>query len=370
MKKSLLIITTALLLSTGLYVACRPEMTDHIATVHTDTPSTNTTAANQLAAASCCWVVTTNQASRKIEIYDPAVTDWNTSAALKHSWYPNASNGFTNPTVGWLQPSDARLRNSSFFGGQQMLVTDSKGFCAIIPYPSLTGKKWAINLGEGVNPHSIELLPNGNVAIAASEANWVRVYTSSQGVWSTVNKSFALRAAHAVLWDPANNILWVTGWLPLVSDKHTDLANHVLTALAITGTAANPILTEVTSRQSPLPSFWGHDIQPYTGDVNKLWVSTNAGVYIYNKTTKVFTTAPANIGNRTFVKGISNQPSGIVVLTRPDSIKTPIPSQPSTTNSWTTSYVDFYSAAGAFQSSGHKNGASWYKGRIWTPDYQ
>lgn len=369
MKQKILIAIAGSLLMASMFVSCKHEIINNH-TIDISAQPTNTTVANQLAAASCCWVVTTNQASKKIEVYDPAVTDWNTGAALRHSWYPNASNGFTDPTVGWNLPSDARLRNSTFFGGQQMLVTDSKGFCAIIPYPALTGKKWAINLGEGVNPHAIELLPNGNVAIAAADAHWVRIYTSSQGTWSTVYKSFALKTAHAVLWDPTNNILWVTGWLPIVSDKPQDLANHVLTALSITGTAANPIISEVASRRSPLPSFYGHDIQPVTGDVNKLWVSTNGGVYLYDKTTNTFQTAPANIGNRTFVKGISNQPSGIVVLTRPDSIKTPIPSQPSTLNDWTTSYVDFYSASGSWQSSGHKNGAAFYKGRIWTPDYQ
>ncbi len=359
MKQLILLITT--LLFAGIYTACKQEINN--VTGNKPVQSTNATAASQLVAANCCWIVTTNQASKKIEIYDPAVTDWNTSAALKHSWYPNGSNGFTNPTNGWGLPSDARLRNSTFFGGQQLLVTDSYGFCAIIPYPSLTGKKWAINLGAATNPHSIELLPNGNVAIAASDGNFVRVYTSSQGTWSTNHDSFNLKSAHAVLWDPTYNRLWVTG-----QDAVT--LKHILTALIITGTAAAPHIEEDTDRQSFLPTPWGHDVQPYTGDVNKLWVSTNAEVYIYDKTTKIFQLAPNNIGNRTFVKAISNQPSGTVVLTRPDAKKTPVPSEPSRLNGWTTSYVDFYSPTGVYQSSGHRNGAAWYKGRIWTPDYQ
>lgn len=358
-----------LLLPLSIYFACRHQLTSDDFTANA-APGTSPSTKTMAAAANCCWIVTTNQASKKIEIYDPAVTDWNSASALKHSWYPNASNGFTNPTVGWGLPSEARLRNSSFFAGQQLLVSDSYGFCAIIPYPSLTGKKWAINLGSGVNPHAIELLPNGNVAIAASDANWVRVYTSSQGIYSTGYKSFELKSAHAALWDPTYNVLWVTGWKNIVSTSHSDLENHILTALSITGTADNPILTEVGNHRSTLPSFWGHDVQPFTGDVNKLWVSTNAGVYIYDKINKTFTDAPANIGTRTFVKGISNQPSGTVVLTRPDSKKTPTPAEPCTLNGWCTSYVDFYSPAGSFQSYGHKTGAAFYKGRIWTPDYQ
>jgi len=53
-----------------------------------------------------------------------------------------------------------------------------------------------------------------------------------------------------------------------------------------------------------------------------------------------------------------------------DSIKTPIPSQPATYRQWNTSYVDFYSAAGVYQSSGHKTGAAFYKGFVYNTNYQ
>jgi hypothetical protein len=307
-------------------------------------------------------VVTTNQASKKIELYDPAVKDWNSPAALKQSWYPNAANGFADPAGGWGLPSDVRLRNSSFFGGQQMLVTDSYGLCAIVPYPALTGKKWSIDLGRGVNPHAIELLPNGNVAIAASDGNFVRVYTSSQGAQSAHYANFKLLAAHAVLWDPAYDVLWVTG-------EDTG-STQILTALKIGGTAAAPVITEAVAYRSVLPSPWGHDVQPYAGDINKLWVSTNEGVYIYDKTRKAFRAAPSKIGGLSGVKGISNQPSGMVVITRPDAGKVPLPAEGCTLNAWSTSYVEFYLADGVYRSSGHKKGAAYYKGRFWTPDYQ
>ncbi|GGE02685.1 hypothetical protein [Paenibacillus nasutitermitis] len=40
-----------------------------------------------------------------------------------------------------------------------MVVTDSRGLAAIIPYPSANGKKWGLDVGG--NPHSAELLPGG-----------------------------------------------------------------------------------------------------------------------------------------------------------------------------------------------------------------
>jgi hypothetical protein len=91
---------------------------------------------------------------------------------------------------------------------------------------------------------------------------------------------------------------------------------------------------------------------------------------MYDKRSKAFQAASSNIGALSGVKGISNLSSGMVVLTRPDKGKMPLPAEPCTLNAWGTSYVDFYSADGIYRSSGHRKGAAYYKGRLWTPDYQ
>ncbi|UUZ78776.1 hypothetical protein LJK88_26190 [Paenibacillus sp. P26] len=39
-------------------------------------------------------------------------------------------------------PTDARVRQNEKWGGQWMVVTDSRGLAAIIPYPKANGKKW------------------------------------------------------------------------------------------------------------------------------------------------------------------------------------------------------------------------------------
>ncbi|UUZ95167.1 DUF6528 family protein [Paenibacillus sp. P25] len=292
------------------------------------------------------WIVTTNQATQRIEVYDPAVSDWNTGGALKWSWYPSASNGFTNPTVGWGSPSDARLRDSSFFGGQRLVVTDSRGVAAIIPYPAGNTKSWALNVGG--NPHSGELLPSGNIAIAASDGGWVRIYTSSQGVHSAVYTQYDLPGAHSVLWDPANSILWAAG-------------NQDLVALQVGGTAASPTIKELY-KVAP-PTLYAHDVQPYYYDTDKLWVSTNSAVYLYTKSTKSFEAATSGV-NRSFVKAVSNQPSGQVVETKPDSKKSPAGA--CVLNGWCTDTVDFYGP----NTTRTVTGAAFYKARVWDPDYQ
>jgi hypothetical protein len=73
------------------------------------------------------------------------------------------------------------------------------------------------------------------------------------------------------------------------------------------GTPADPVLTLV-SRYN-LPTRWGHDLSACTTDSDLMWVSTNGGTYIFNKTNGGFR-AVAGDAQGTFVKGISDQPTG------------------------------------------------------------
>jgi len=304
-------------------------------------------------------LVLTNNASRKIEIYDPAVTDWNLSDAKKWSWSPVASLGFsTDESNKFTGGTDLKIRKMKIWQNTDYAAMSDNSMAAIIAYPS--GQRvWSKVIPANV--HSAELLPNGNIALAASDGNWVRVYASSQGADNNTYAEFPLGAAHAVLWDPDINALWVTG---------QDLSNntHIITALAVGGNDANPELTELKQYRVTLPTVWGHEISAYYGNKNLLWVTTNGGEYVFNKTTKTLTTAPTN--NLTFVKGMVNQPSGQIVLVRPDANKNPRPEVSCSQNGWATSSVDFYTSGGQWQGSRVVNGACFYKVKLVYDSYQ
>lgn len=307
-------------------------------------------------AAACCWIATTDGATKSIRVFDPSVSNWNSPSALKWSWKPTASLGFSTAEINvWGGGSDVKLRNNDVWGGQWAAVSDGH-LAAIVSYPDGI-RKWATTFASD-NVHSAELLPNGNIAVAASDGNWVRVYTSSQGPDSTSYAQFTINFAHAVLWDPGTNRLWVNGY---------DAANneHILTALIVGGTAASPTLTEDTSRRAVLPTVWAHDTYPVTGNTDRLWVSTNLGVHQYVKSTNAFDpNYPNNASaNRTFVKGIGNLPSGQIVETKPDSTKSPAGA--CTLNGWCTDTVDFYGPS----ATRSVTGAAFYKSRVWSPDY-
>lgn len=306
-------------------------------------------------------ILATNNSTKSMELYDAGVTDWNNAAAKKWSWKPSTANGFsTAESNAFAGGSDLRLRQVKAWGDSIfMALTDTK-MAAIITWPGAV-RRWSRPI-DG-NLHAAEILPNGNVALAASDGNWIRVYSSSQGPDNASFVQYDLNAAHAALWDPAYNLLWVTG-------QHPVTLSHILTALEISGTAAAPVLTEVTAYRSVLPSTWGHDVAPYYGDKDRLWVSTNGGVYVYNKKNKSFVIAPGG-ANRTFVKAAGNiSAGGLLIQTRADANKSPTPAVSCGLNGWATSTVDFFAPSGSLYTTRVAPGACFYKARVTNAQYQ
>ncbi|GGD85104.1 DUF6528 family protein [Paenibacillus nasutitermitis] len=285
----------------------------------------------------------TEQNGHRVMVMDADMTDWNSSQAVLWSWYPTAANGFGDLTAAWDLPTDLKIRDNCVFGGRFAIVTDSAGLAAIVPYPAGNSKKWGLNVGG--NPQSAELLPNGNIAIAASQGNWVRVYTSTLHSSSSTYATYALPGARGVLWDPRGNVLWAVG------DNH-------LVALLVDGSRIAPVLTEYL--KVTLPTVGGRDVQPVYGDVDKLWVPTNSAVYQYSKSANAFSTTYAGAAqmNRANVRGTgSDLETGQAIQTVPKA---------GCSSSWCTDTVDFF-APGTTRTL---TGGAIYKAHFLNPEYQ
>ncbi|GAA0956087.1 hypothetical protein GCM10009558_074030 [Virgisporangium aurantiacum] len=292
-------------------------------------------------------------ASRQLIAFDPAVTDWNGTGAIRWTWKPTTGLGFSTAEVnGFNGGSDFKVRTSGRDGAQRLVVADGAGIATVATYPE--GRRVWAKLLTG-NLHSAELLPDDNIALAASDGGWVRVYASSQGADASAYGEYKLAAAHATLWDPSTSRLWVIGQDPVT-------AEHILTALAVVGTPAAPRLREDTTKRVVLPTPWGHDVTPYSYDTGKLWVTTNGGAYLYDKATKEFSSPGA--ANRVFVKAMSNQPSGQIVETMADSLKNP-KGPCAAINGWCTDTVDLFGPDGKRT----RKNAQFYKARVLNPYY-
>ncbi|MFD0474281.1 hypothetical protein ACFQ0B_43125 [Nonomuraea thailandensis] len=174
-----------------------------------------------------------DQTGRRLIAFDPAVADWNGTAAVRWAWQPSVTPGrFTADEVsafGLIADFKLRERPS---GAKSVVVAagGSRGVAAVVSYPDGV-RQWARILPG--NLHAAELLPDGNLAVAASTGGWVRVYASSQGPDAATYAEYRLADAHAALWDPAIRRLWVIG-------RDSATAQPILTALAVEGTPPGP----------------------------------------------------------------------------------------------------------------------------------
>lgn len=276
-----------------------------------------------------------NLPAARLRLMDPAVADWNTAAAQTWSWSPTTANGFSGLTSAWGLPTDVKLRlkGSSYVA----VVSDSRGLAALISYPA--GQKlWGINVGAANNPHSVEMLPDGNVAVAASAGGFVRLYAASQGSSSTVYGSYPLPDAHGVQWDPARQLLWAVGGDQLV-------------ALKVGGTAASPTLTRQTS--ITLPTAGGHDLSPVLENHDRLWVSTGSKVYQVSKSAVAVVATFDQAG----IKSVSSMPNAQQVRTSPKA---------GCRTSWCTDTVNFAVPT----ATRTLTGAEIYKARVWSSRYE
>ncbi|MFJ8646092.1 DUF6528 family protein [Streptomyces sp. NPDC093546] len=292
-------------------------------------------------------VLLTDQASKRVLLLDGARRAWDPAAdpsAVRWAFSPLGDPRYADlePGLSWVHPSEAKVR--TWQGRTYVLTVASYGFAAVVEYPS--GRRhWGGTLAPGttrVNPHSIELLPNGNVAVAGSTGDVVRLYAASQGPADVPFASYALEDAHGLQWDGARRVLWALGGARLV-------------ALRVGGTAARPALMKAF--EVPLPTPHGHDLGQVAGRPDRLWVSSGSAVYQYVKSARAFTqdfTGVADI-SRARVKAVGNDPvTGQVVSTVPES---------GLGETWWTRKVAVHRPAGTYELAG----GGIYKARWWLP---
>jgi len=175
---------------------------------------------------------------------------------------------------------------------------------SIFEYPS--GKElWGTD-NPGNNTHSVEILPSGNLVLANSSGNNLRLFKTSallenkKAVANTFT-DYELKSAHGVLWDPEYEVLWALGSKELV-------------AYRVIGKGTGEKLVKVSSYSVTLPSgkTGGHDLSPDYTDTQYLYLTVSSFVLRFDKETGKLTEDfnHASKLNASGVKGFSNNPNG------------------------------------------------------------
>ncbi|WP_051813593.1 DUF6528 family protein [Kitasatospora sp. MBT63] len=244
-----------------------------------------------------------------------------------------------SPARSWSSPTEAKSRVRD--GRRYLLTTASGGLAAVVDLATGT-PVWAVDTGPTANPHSAELLPDGNVAVVASTGGWVRVYTASQGPRSTDHAEYPLAGAHGVHRDARTGLLWTVG-------------DDTLTALRVGGTAAAPVLTP--ERTLALPEPGGHDLAPVLAAPGQFWISTAGRLWRFDPSHDRFEAVPVTPQESAReVKSVGDEPgTGRLLTTAPDH------AGPCT---WCTSVLTCHRPDGIRRLEGtHLYKARWWTGR-------
>ena len=130
----------------------------------------------------------------------------------------------------------------------------------------------------GANPHSVELIPFDDgrylIAVASSVGFDVKFFDPSEGKIPSVGSAFA-PDAHGVLYDPDEKCLWI-------------LSSNTLSKNEVIWEDGEVTVKRLAKYVAPFAG--GHDLAPFYGDKNRLWVTFHRTVYQFDKTTGEFHT--------------------------------------------------------------------------------
>jgi len=197
------------------------------------------------------------------------------SRSIVWEWVPTASNVRREDAKWFTNISDVK----PVYDNKYVLTTASAGGIALI---RIADKKTVFYAycGNG-NIHSAEVLPDGNIVIAASTGGYLMLLKTDTTVYpfSGYTKKYNQPDAHNVVWDKKRQILWSASGNKLYQYEYN-----------FNSSAPDLILKD----SMELPASGCHDLFPVGGS-DALWLSTSSKVWminLQNKTVNLLSALP------------------------------------------------------------------------------
>jgi len=231
-------------------------------------------------------IVITNQANSSVSILD--ASDY----SIIWTWTPQKAGVPVSEYTWFSNPSEVK----PVYNRKYILMTASGGAVALI---RIADSKLMFYAYAGQNPHSAEVLPDGNVAVATSTDGKLNTFvTDTVKGKGEIFKSYNLPSAHNVVWDKERQRLYTTEGSLLYSYKY----NNDKKAPSLT---SRELLYELPSSET-----CAHDLYPVNGEKDMLWLTTNENVWKYDVVKNEITKVYPFYG----VKSVSDSPDGVLML--------------------------------------------------------
>lgn len=207
----------------------------------------------------------------------------------------------------FINPSEVK----PVFNRRYILMTASGGAVALI---RVSDHKLMFYANCGQNPHSAEILPDGNIVTAESRSGEINTFVvDTVKVFGVKANTVKLGNAHNVVWDKKRQYLYTTGTM-----------KEGVTALfrfKYNGNRSNPTLTNQTRIYTFDKESGGHDLFPVLGEQDKLWLTAASAVYKFDLSgvtdaTNNNSAEPSceKVYDIADIKSVCNGPDGILML--------------------------------------------------------
>ena len=214
------------------------------------------------------------------------------------SWDPYTARIPSAHQSWFINPSEVK----PVFNKRYVLMTASGGAVALI---RLSDHKLMFYAHCGNNPHSAELLPDGNIVTAESASGEINTFkVDTIKVLGMKANTVKLGNAHNVVWDKQRMCIYATG---TIKEGVTALFRY-----KYNGDNNDPKLTNQERIFTFDKEAGGHDLFPVNGEENKLWLTAASAVYKLDISTNPTTCEKVyDLGD---IKSISNGPDGLLML--------------------------------------------------------
>jgi hypothetical protein len=212
---------------------------------------------------------------------------------------------------------------------------------------------WRTNKSPS-NAHSIELLPNGIVAVAGSSGNAIAFFNINDNDPEEPELSINYTDAHGVLWDPKNEVLWCAGDDMLYAYKVTLNADGSITL----------VKDEKLSIKTPDGGL--HDLQAYTGNADILIITTENHVYYFDKVKRTFTDVYTDVAGTQahWIRAVGIFENGDFFYTEHDG-----GDDNGSGGGWNTTFVHYIDGETRTLTTIATNAGRFYKARVWSSAY-
>lgn len=196
---------------------------------------------------------------------------------------------------------DAKIRYSSYWKRDVVIACSSSGWAAVIDYEA---KSLLWEAAFDNCPHSVELMPNGDMVLAGScnsRVNGELVYLPFSKGQFTASDIMKVPSCHGVQWDPVKGHLWVLAFFGVIG-VGVDEENKFF---QIDGVGAEFGEKDLS----------GHDLSPVYGEPGKYWVTAAYNVWQFDSETSTLTNVYDRVHaySRKHAKGIAYFPDGTMV---------------------------------------------------------